>query len=222
MNFNIYIVEDEKNLNQLLSSYLKNEGWEVRSFLTGKEAQKAIPESPDLWILDIMLPDIDGYQLISEIKEKDKEIPVIFISARDADLDKIIGLEKGSDDYLAKPFSPRELVIRTEKLLKRVYGSKNKENIDYGKYNIDLKSRQVLDQNEEEIDLTVKEFDLLVYLLKNKGQALSREQIIEEVWEENYYGSDRVVDDLIRRVRNKLPDLNIDTIYGHGYRLVDK
>ena len=220
MSYEIYLVEDEKNLNKLLSSYLKNEGWKVKSFISGKEAQKSIMNRPDLWILDIMLPDVDGYQLISEIKEHDKSIPVIFISARDADLDKIIGLEKGSDDYLAKPFSPRELVIRSRKILERVYDRKKEEIINYGKYQMNLAKRQVI-KGENEIELTAKEFDLIVYMLKNKKQALSRKQILNAVWEENYFGSDRVVDDLIRRVRKKLADFNIETIYGHGYRLVD-
>src|SRR6056297_986758 len=125
MSIKIYLVEDEENLNRLLTSYLEKEGWDVKSFLTGIEAQKVIKDNPQLWILDIMLPDIDGYQLIGEIKDYAPQVPVIFISARDADLDRIVGLEKGSDDYLAKPFSPRELVIRTKKLLKRVYDDKN-------------------------------------------------------------------------------------------------
>jgi len=111
MSYKIYLVEDDQNLNDILGSYLEKEGWEVENFLEGKSAREKIINEPDLWILDIMLPDIDGFQLISEIKKQNENTPVIFISARDADLDRIIGLEKGSDDYIAKPFSPRELVI---------------------------------------------------------------------------------------------------------------
>jgi len=218
----IYLVEDEENLNRLLTSYLEKEGWNVKSFLTGNAAQKAIKDSPKLWILDIMLPDIDGYQLIGEIKECSPQVPVIFISARDADLDRIIGLEKGSDDYLAKPFSPRELVIRTKKLLKRVYDDKNikDRSTTYNSYIIYQDKRLVTDSNKESIELTSKEFDLFCYFLENMEQALSREQILNNVWDNDYFGTDRVVDDLIRRLRKKLPNLNIETIYGYGYRLV--
>lgn len=114
MGYKIYLVEDDKNLNLILSTYLKKEGWIVTSFFTGEEALNSINNPPDIWILDIMLPDIDGYQIIKEIKSATPHIPVIFISARDADIDRILGLELGSDDYLSKPFLPRELVIRTK------------------------------------------------------------------------------------------------------------
>ncbi|MDI3547241.1 MAG: two-component system, OmpR family, response regulator CssR [Halanaerobiales bacterium] len=223
MSFKIYLVEDDENLNRLLTSYLENEGWQVKSFLTGVKAKKAIVDKPHLWILDIMLPDIDGYQLITEIKEDDPHLPVIFISARDADLDRIIGLEKGSDDYLAKPFSPRELVIRTRKLLERIYKGHDKEEktILYNQYKIALSKRAVFTSEGEIIELTSLEFELLTYLLRNLQQALSREQILTAVWGDNYFGTDRVVDDLIRRLRKKLPLLNIETIYGYGYKLVN-
>jgi len=222
MDYRIYLVEDDENLNKLLTSYLENEGWQVKSFLKGRDAQKAIGEHPHLWILDIMLPDIDGYQLINEIKKETSEVPVIFISARDADLDRIIGLEKGSDDYLAKPFSPRELVIRVHKILGRVYGDKRKNNIiRYSEYKIDLPGRVVLNLKGDIIELTSLEFNLLLFLLENKHQALSREQILFKIWGEDYYGRDRVVDDTIRRLRKKLPLLRVETLYGYGYRLVD-
>ena len=120
MSYKIYLVEDDENLNLVLSSYLKKEGWNVKSFLNGEDAENTITTPPDLWILDIMLPDIDGYQLIKEIKSTTPDIPVIFISARDADIDRVVGLELGSDDYLAKPFLPRELVIRVKNLLDRL------------------------------------------------------------------------------------------------------
>ncbi|RYD03366.1 hypothetical protein N752_20130 [Desulforamulus aquiferis] len=127
--FTIFIVEDEKNLSQILSHYLEKEGWQVRPFENGQSALQAIQERPHLWILDIMLPDIDGYQLLRRIREESPDVPVIFISARDADIDRIMGLEMGSDDYLAKPFLPRELVIRSHRLLERVYNKPN-ENTD--------------------------------------------------------------------------------------------
>jgi len=222
MSYKIYLVEDDQNLNDILSSYLKKEGWEVKTFLKGETAREKITAEPDLWILDIMLPDIDGFQLISEIKKQNDNTPVIFISARDADLDRIIGLEKGSDDYLAKPFSPRELVIRVKNLLKRVYGKKDEEqSYSYAGYLIDFKGRRVVKKEENrDIELTAKEFDLLGFLFDNLQNALSREQIIKNVWGDNYYGSDRVVDDLVRRLRKKLPHAKIETVYGHGYRMV--
>lgn len=222
MNYSIYLVEDEENLNSILTLYLQNEGWSVTSFLKGKAAQEEIHNAPHLWILDIMLPDIDGYQLIKEIKTNDEATPVIFISARDADLDRIIGLELGSDDYLSKPFLPRELIIRTKKLLDRVYkntDTKPKENnIMLGSYLVDEKTREA-SKDGKVIELTSKEFDLLVFFINFPSQAFSREQILERVWGNDYFGNDRVVDDLLRRLRKKMPDLNIETIYGYGYRL---
>jgi len=224
MSYNIYLVEDDKNLNSILTSYLKNEGWVVKSFKKGNTAKTAIEDKPDLWVLDIMLPDIDGFELIDKIKKKDPDIPVIFISARDQDLDRITGLEKGSDDYLAKPFSPRELVIRIKKLFKRIYGDQDHQKvIKYGKYKINLQSRIVtIEDDNNYIDLTSREFDLLEYFLNNITHALTREQILNNVWGRDYFGSDRVVDDLIRRLRKKLPELKIETIYGHGYRMMEK
>ena len=218
MSFKIYLVEDDKNLNLILTSYLEKEGWQVSSFLTGEDAKAAINTPPDLWILDIMLPDIDGYHLLQEIKLNYPNIPVIFISARDADIDRVLGLELGSDDYLPKPFLPRELVIRTRNLLERIYGS-NTQIQNIPPYIIDEKSRSVKFENQL-IDLTSKEFDLLIYFTKNQGLALSREQILESIWGSDYFGTDRVVDDLVRRLRKKMPKLNIETIYGFGYRMI--
>jgi len=224
MSYNVYLVEDDKSLNSILTSYLKNEGWNVKSFHNGLSAVEVIGEKPDIWVLDIMLPDIDGFELIDKIEANNPEIPVIFISARDEDLDRITGLEKGSDDYIAKPFSPRELVIRIKKIFKRIYGDQEeKQDIQYGNYIVDVQSRVVKTKdNKEVIDLTSREFDLLIFFLKNISHALTREQILNNVWGRDYFGSDRVVDDLIRRLRKKLPDLKIETIYGHGYRLVQK
>jgi two-component system response regulator CssR len=220
MSYKIYLVEDEENLNELLSSYLSKEGWHVQPFLSGEMAMKAIPEHPDLWILDIMLPDIDGYRLLQYIKADNPSIPVIYISARDAELDRVLGLEMGSDDYLPKPFLPRELVIRTRKLLERVYSEPHFDSfIKVQSYLIDELRRKIM-QNGEEIDLTSKEFDLMVLLARNQGQAFSREQVLDHVWGQDYVGSDRVVDDLVRRLRKKLPEFRVETIYGYGYRLV--
>lgn len=223
MSYTVYLVEDEKNLNELLSSYLEKEGWSVKSFLTGEDAKKSISDHPHIWILDIMLPDIDGYQLLREIKNDCASIPIIYISARDAELDRVIGLEMGSDDYLPKPFLPRELMIRTTKLLERVYGESSAEEdiLAIGAYVIE-ENKRLARLKDEEIDLTSREFDLLLLFAKHPGQAFSRQQIIDRIWGDDYIGTDRVVDDLVRRLRRKMPDFNLETIYGYGYRLVKR
>ena len=214
----ICVVEDEKAINDLVAQYLKKEGYEVRSYYTYEEASAHVEDDDvHLWILDIMLDDKSGFDLIEEIRLQGRDIPVIFMSARDKEFDRIIGLEKGSDDYITKPFSPKELVLRVNNVIKRVYKSENNRIMIDG-YELDEDQRKVFFGNEE-IDLTTKEFDLLMMFIKNKGIAFSRDKILENVWEENYYGSDRVVDDTLRRLRKKLPNLNIHTIYGYGYRL---
>lgn len=223
MKATIYLVEDEENLNLLLKKYLEKEGYEVVSFFNGESALQDIPKLPDLWILDIMLPDLDGYQLIKNIKEFNPNTPVIFMSARNHELDRVVGLELGSDDYLSKPFLPRELVIRTNKLIERLYGDKkeNLANFQLNDYLVDLKQRTVFD-HDHEILLTTKEFTLLFYFIENKNTVVTREQILDMVWGDHYFGSDRVVDDTIRRLRKKLTRIQIETIYGFGYKLVVK
>ena len=214
----ICVVEDEKAINDLVAQYLKKEGYEVRSYYTYEEAIAHVQDDDvHLWILDIMLDDKSGFDLIEEIRMQGRDIPVIFMSARDKEFDRIIGLEKGSDDYITKPFSPKELVLRVNNVIKRVYKNDNNR-IQIDGYELDEEQRKVF-AGSDEIDLTTKEFDLLMMFIKNKGIAFSRDKILENVWEENYYGSDRVVDDTLRRLRKKLPNLNIHTIYGYGYRL---
>lgn len=221
--YKIAIVEDEENLATLVQKYLAKENNEVTIFKTGEEALKAVKENFHLWILDIMLPgEVNGYDLIKAIKEANPQMPVIFTSARDQDIDKIMGLELGSDDYLAKPYSIRELVLRVTNLLNRSYAyndSKVKNEETFSGYTIDYDKRIVF-YNDENVNLTSKEYDLLYFLLKNKSKAFSREQILNNVWGVDYFGSDRVVDDLMRRLRQKMPNLSVETIYGYGYRLL--
>jgi len=212
----INIVEDEKDLNELVKSYLEKEGYIVNSFLTFDSAYSHIDDYCDLWILDIMLDDKSGFDLIEMIKGRNANVPVVFMSARDKEFDRIIGLEKGSDDYITKPFSPKELVLRVNNIIRRVY--KEDDKIEINGYEIDENQRSVT-KGSQQIELTTKEFDLLMLFVKNRGTAFLREQILEKVWDENYYGSDRVVDDTLRRLRKKMPDMNIQTIYGFGYRL---
>ena len=219
----IGLVEDEKNLSLLVTKYLVNEGYEVISFTTGEDAINHINEDYHLWILDIMLPGVTtGYDLLKKIREKNPKMPVIFTSARDQDIDKIMGLELGSDDYLAKPYSIRELVLRVKNLLERVYNNTNniKSNtLNFSGYTIDFDKR-IVTENNEPVNLTSKEYDLLFFLLNNKSKAFSRDQILDNVWGSGYFGSDRVVDDLVRRLRKKMPNLSVETIYGYGYRLL--
>ncbi|QQK75620.1 response regulator transcription factor [Salicibibacter cibarius] len=224
MSYTIYLVEDEENLSEALQAYMEKEGWTVKLFQDGDKAQESVEERPHLWVLDIMLPGTDGYQILKTIREVQGDIPVIFISARDQDLDRVLGLEMGSDDYISKPFLPQELIIRVKKLLTRVYGSESEENktVDLNDYTIDPEARTVVDeQNDRQVvDLTTKEMDLILLLTVQVGKALSREDIIEEVWGENYYGSERAVDDVVRRVRKKMPRVHLETLYGYGYRIL--
>lgn len=216
--YTIVLVEDEKDLNSLIQAYLEKAGYKVISYLNGEDAIKNIDIDAHLWILDIMLGDsVSGYDIIKKIREVNEEMPVIFTSARDQDLDKIIGLELGSDDYITKPYSPKELVLRVNNIIKRVY-SKDLQKLTYGKYVIDLDKRLVY-LNDNEVSLTTLEFDLLYMFITNKNKSFSRDDILNIIWGNDYFGTDRVVDDLVRRLRKKMPDININTIYGYGYRL---
>lgn len=221
--FKIILVEDEKNLAVLVIKYLTAEGYQVEWYTNGEDASENINDDVDLWILDIMLPGvISGYDLIKKIREKNPSKPVIFTSARDQDIDKIMGLELGGDDYLAKPYSIRELVLRVKNLFSRAYSNNNiklQEKVKISDYVID-KDRRSVYFNDELIQLTSKEYDLLLLLVDNPGKAFSRDQILSSVWGEDYFGSDRVVDDLLRRLRQKMPSLQVETIYGYGYRLL--
>ncbi|MCR5113420.1 MAG: response regulator transcription factor [Acholeplasmatales bacterium] len=221
MMYKIALVEDEKNLASLVEKYLKNEGYEVTVFTNGEDAEKMINDDYHMWILDIMLPGvITGYDLIKKIREVNPRMPIIFTSARDQDIDKVMGLELGSDDYVAKPYSPRELVLRVRNLLARSYAGQKDDNLfKFNGYVIDFDKR-IVTENDENINLTSKEYDLLLFLIQNKSKAFSRDQILDHVWGNDYFGSDRVVDDLMRRLRSKMPNLNVETIYGFGYRLL--
>jgi len=215
--YKICLVEDEENLNNLIKSYLERADYKVTSYCKGQDALDNIKKEFDLWILDIMLADdVSGYDIIKELR-KESDVPVIFTSARDQDLDKIIGLELGSDDYITKPYSPKELVLRVNNLIKRTY-AKNTEKIKYENYEIDIDKRIVLEKTKE-LSLTTLEFDLLLLFLNNKDKSFSRNDILEKVWGDDYFGSDRVVDDLVRRLRKKMPKLRLKTVYGFGYKL---
>ena len=219
--YKIVLVEDELSLNNLLKNYLEKEGYNVVTFTKGQDALDYIEKYNDInvWILDIMLEDdITGYDIIKEIRSKNEEVPIIFSSARDQSVDKIMGLELGGDDYIAKPYSPKELILRVKNILKRVY-SNDFNKIQYNDYVIDSEKRTV-DYEVNNIELTTLEFDLLLFFLNNKGKSLNRETILSNVWGDDYFGNDRVVDDSIRRLRKKMNNINLNTVYGFGYRLV--
>ena len=215
----IFVVDDEKELLDVIKSYLEKEKYVVTTFTDAAGALAAVNEEVDLWLLDIMLgSDISGYDIIRVIKEKNPK-PVIFMSARDQEFDRILGLEMGSEDYITKPFSMREMLLRVKNVLKRNNDTAStKHLIRHGSYSVDEHKRLVLD-GDAKISLTSKELDLLITLLINKGTSFTREKLLDKVWGNDYYGSDRVVDDLVKRIRRKMPDLNIETIYGFGYRL---
>ena len=218
--YTICLVEDEEALSNVVKAYLERAGYETICFTKGSEAISYIGNKVDLWILDIMLgDDVNGYDVIKAIRANDENVPVIFTSARDQDLDKIFGLELGSDEYMTKPYSSKELVLRVNNIIKRVYKEKENNVLTYEDYHINQEKR-VVDINNKEIKLTTLEFDLLLLFVKNKGKCFQREEILSNVWGKDYFGTDRVVDDLVRRLRKKLPKLKIEAVYGYGYRLL--
>ena len=215
--YNILVCDDEKDIVSALTIYLTTGGYQVFPAYDGTEAVAILAkEDIHLVLLDIMMPKLDGWQVCRQIRQK-SDCPIIMLTAKGETSDKVSGLKGGADDYITKPFSPKELVLRVNNVIKRVYKSENNRIMIDG-YELDEEQRKVF-AGSDEIDLTTKEFDLLMMFIKNKGIAFSRDKILENVWEENYYGSDRVVDDTLRRLRKKLPNLNIHTIYGYGYRL---
>ena len=217
--YKICLVEDETDLVAVVKMYLEKAGYDVVTFTKGSEAINYIGNKVDVWILDIMLgDDVNGYDVIKAIREKYPLVPVIFTSARDQDLDRILGLELGSDDYITKPYSSKELVLRVNNIIKRVYQSTESKIINYLDYSIDLDKR-IVSVKDKPIKLTTLEFDLLILLVENINKSFSREDILNAVWGNDYFGSDRAVDDLVRRLRKKMPLLNVNTIYGYGYRL---
>ena len=216
MAIHIALVEDETNLCDILRSYLEREGFKVSAFNDAEGAVEMLNTEIHLWILDIMLPGKSGFEMMDEIKKRNARTPIILISARDQDFDKIIGLEKGADDYIAKPFSPKELVLRVKKLLNRCY--QENEKIVLAGYVIELDTHKVYD-GERLLDLSNREYTLLMFLYRNMERPLTRDAILDHVWERDYFGNDRVVDDMVRRLRKKMTRLQVETIYGYGYRL---
>ncbi len=220
----IFIVDDEKRIRDLIEMYLKKENYKTTTFESADGVLSAIKEHmPDLLVLDIMMQGLNGLDLCKEIR-KISEVPIIFVSARSDELDRILGLELGADDYLAKPFSPRELVVRIKTILKRT--TRPIEHIDEVLKSKDLEiyvNRRIVKCDGQDIAFTIKEYEVLELLMKNIDLPLSREQIIESIWGYDYDGYDRNVDDTIKRVRKKLitanSEIQIKTVWGYGYRI---
>lgn len=219
----IFVVDDEKNIRELVKKYLEKEGYCVTLLENGVDLINKMKElRPDLIVLDIMMPGIDGIELCKEIR-KISDIPIIFISARDEEFDRILGLEIGGDDYLSKPFSPRELVVRIKNIFRRL-GKKeeNGEIISIKDLKLDI-TRRFVEKDGEELKLTTKEYELMDFLFRNKNIPFTREQLIEKIWSYDYLGDLRVIDDLVKRIRKKLRKINseleISTVWGYGYKI---
>jgi len=219
---NILVVEDESSIASFVSLYLKNAGYTVRTASTGGEAlTMAAAEQPALIILDLNLPDIDGIEVCRRIR-KSADIPILMLTARDEDVDKIIGLEVGADDYLTKPFNPRELVARVKSVLRRsAPDRKDLESAElrHGDLKVDAGRREV-HVGTDEIQLAPKEFDLLWELLDHRGLVLTRDQLLERVWGYTFAGDTRTVDVHVRQLRRKLGEASpIVTVWGVGYKV---
>lgn len=213
----ILIVDDEMLIRNVIKEYLLNEGYKVLEAKDGFDALRVISDNKvDLIVLDIMMPKMDGFTCLSEIR-KTENIPVIMLSARKEEIDKLNSFDLGVDDYVTKPFSPKELVARVKAHLKRT--TSNNENYTYKNLIVDYKGRKVT-INDKEVNLTPKEYELLTYFIKNKGIALSREQLLNNVWDYDYYGDDRTVDTHIKMLRKSLGDYRnlIKTIREVGYK----
>lgn len=228
----IFIVDDEQRIVDLIAMYLKKEGYAVKTFSNGCDALKEFnKKEPDLMVLDIMMDGMDGLDLCREIR-KSSDVPIIFVSARSEEFDRVLGLELGADDFLAKPFSPRELVVRIKIILKRKASpvvqhtnqvQDEQSTLSSGDFFMDTENR-IAKARDKEVFLTIKEYDVLEFLMRNMSTPKTRESIIHNVWGySDTEGYERNVDDTIKRIRKKLKDVDatvrINTIWGYGYRL---
>ncbi len=222
----ILIVEDERNIASFVAMYLKNARYQVEIARDGGEAlQKAENTKPDLVVLDLMLPDVDGLEVCRQIRAG-SDVPILMLTARDDDIDKIVGLEVGADDYLTKPFNPRELVARIKSIMRRSATSAKSSRpveavMEHGDLKIDAGRREVTVKGEH-VQLAPKEFDLLWELLDHRGLVLTRDQLLERVWGYTFAGDTRTVDVHVRQLRRKLGDgCPVATVWGVGYKVAD-
>nr|WP_143148560.1 response regulator transcription factor [Clostridium amylolyticum] len=230
MEDKILIVDDEEHILELLKFNLENAGFKVITASNGIEALEYLKNSlPKLILLDLMLPGMDGYDVCKEIRREKNlsNIPIIMITARSEELDKILGLELGADDYITKPFSIRELIARVKAVLRRTTNSPSKDKVfSYGNLMVDFEKHEVT-KNGDRVDLTLKEFELLELLIKNKGKVLTRDSLLDKIWGYEYIGETRTVDVHIRHLRQKIEDDDknpryIETIRGIGYRFTSE
>jgi DNA-binding response OmpR family regulator len=218
----ILVVEDETSIASFVAAYLRNAGYGVRTAATAQAAVVELnTESPALVVLDLNLPDGDGVELCRRIR-KSSDVPILMLTARDEDVDKIIGLEVGADDYMTKPFNPRELVARVKSVLRRAAPDRRRtetEELRHGELVINSGKREVY-VGDEEIRLAPKEFELLWELLDHRGIVLTRDQLLERVWGYTFAGDTRTVDVHVRQIRRKLGDASpIVTVWGVGYKV---
>jgi DNA-binding response OmpR family regulator len=220
----ILVVDDEPNIVELAKLYLEQEGYRIERVSNGSDALlKLNSAKPSLIVLDLMLPDIDGFEVCRQIRKK-SDIPILMLTARKEDVDKIVGLELGADDYLTKPFNPRELVARVKAILRRYQsGLRPGQAIEVGNLRIDP-ARHEATVDGQPLRLRTKEFDLLATLAQNLGVVLTRDRLLEMVWETDYYGETRTVDIHINHLRDKLSGANasIETVRGIGYKMTLK
>lgn len=219
----IYCVEDERNIRELLIYTLETTGFKARGVVNGNELMKALKEEiPELILLDIMLPGDDGYTILEQLKSMPsvKDVPVIMVTAKEAEFDKVKGLEGGADDYITKPFGMMEFVARVKAVLRRSTRQNEDRELHYDELYLNV-GRHEVRYREEKIDLTRKEFELLQYLLENKGLVMTRNQILCHVWGYDFDGETRTVDVHVRTLRQKLGEAGnlIETIRGVGYRI---
>ena len=215
----ILVVEDEPNIADLVDLYLSRDGYRVLKQATGEGGLAAVRDQrPRLVVLDVGLPDIDGLEVCRRIRAT-SALPVIFLTARAEEIDRVLGLELGADDYLTKPFAPAELVARVKAVLRRTDGASAAEVVPAGRAVVDVGRREVR-VDDQPVDFTTKEFELLRFLATRRGLAMSRQQILDQVWGHDWYGDERTVDVHIAQVRKKLGDACvITTVRGVGYRL---
>ena len=221
----IYCVEDERNIRELIVYTLESSGFTARGLESGKELNAAIAEQlPDLILLDIMLPGEDGLEILSRLKasEVTKEIPVIMVTAKGAEYDKVMGLDCGADDYITKPFGMMEFISRVKAVLRRG-GSRTEETLVHGPIQIRIQRHEVLVHGQK-VELTLKEFELLKYLVENRGIVLTRDQLLTRIWGYDFDGETRTVDVHVRTLRQKLGEAGtcIETVRGVGYRMGDE
>ena len=218
----ILLVDDEPAIRELARIYLEQEGYRVETASRGDEALKQVKQhAPALIVLDVMLPGMDGFEVCRQIR-RESDVPIIMLTARGEDADKIVGLELGADDYLAKPFNPRELAARVKAILRRSQpGQARTRVLELGRLRVDLERREATSDGRS-LTLRTKEFDLLVAMLQNKGIVLDRERLLEMVWGYDFYGESRTVDVHVKHVRDKLEGsgVAIETVRGIGYKLV--